>query len=120
MKELKKTNPRVLELIGDLKATSRESGAAIWRDTAKRLEKPRRGYAAVNLSKINRHTREDDKVLVPGKVLGAGDIDHKVTVAALGFSEQAISKIEAAGGKCLMIQEMMRIHPKGSGILIMR
>lgn len=120
MKNLKKTNPRVIRLIGDLKAASREANVAIWRDVAKRLEKPRRSYAAVNLSKINRHTGEDDRVLVAGKVLANGEIDHKVTVAALGFSEQAISKIESAGGKCLKIEEIMRLDPKGSRIIILR
>ncbi|NYT01875.1 MAG: 50S ribosomal protein L18e [Methanosarcinales archaeon] len=120
MKDLKKTNPRLARLIGDLKAASRESGVAIWRDVAKRLEKPRRSYAAINLSKINRHTSPDDKVLVAGKVLGAGDVDHKITVAALAFSTQAAAKIEMAGGKCLKIEELVKLYPEGSGVKILR
>lgn len=120
MKIIKKTNPRLVRLISDLKAASRESKAAIWRDVAERLEKPRRNYAAVNLSKINRHTGADDTVLVAGKVLGAGEIDHRVTVAALGFSEQAASKIVSAGGRCMKIEELIRLHPKGTGIKILR
>lgn len=115
-----KTNPRIARLIGDLKAASRESGAPLWRDIARRLEKPRRSYAAVNLSKINRHTRSDDIVLVAGKVLASGDLEHSVTVAALGFSSQAISKIQAAGGRCLAIERLVQEHPKGSGIKILR
>lgn len=115
-----KTNPRIVRLIGELKAASRESGAPLWRDIAKRLEKPNRNYAAINLSKINRHTQSNDTVLVAGKVLAAGDIEHSVTVAALNFSGQARSKILAAGGKCLMIENLMAEHPKGSGIKILR
>jgi len=120
MKRLEKTNPRIVRLIGDLKAASRENGAPLWRDIAKRLEKPRRSYAAINLSKINRHTQANDIVLVAGKVLAAGDIEHSVTVAALSFSGQAISKILSAGGKCLAIEKLMQEHPKGSGIKILR
>lgn len=51
-----KTNPRIVRLIGELKAATRDTGAPLWRDIARRLEKPSRNYAAVNLSKINRHT----------------------------------------------------------------
>ncbi|AET64347.1 50S ribosomal protein L18e [Methanothrix harundinacea] len=120
MKKVKKTNPGLVTLIDDLKAATRNDGSAIWRDVAKRLEKPRRNYAAVNVSKINRHTAPDDLVLVAGKVLGTGDLDHKVTVAALQFSEQAASKIKSAGGECLRIDELADKHPKGSGIIILR
>jgi large subunit ribosomal protein L18e len=115
-----KTNPRIVRLISELKAASRETGAPLWRDMAKRLEKPSRNYAAVNLSKINRHTQSNDTVLVAGKVLASGDLEHGVTVAALNFSSQAKSKILAAGGKCLAIEKLMAEHPKGSGIKILR
>lgn len=120
MKSSAKTNPSIIRLIDELKAASRENGAPLWRDIAKRLEKPRRNYAAVNLSKINRHTKSNDTVLVAGKVLAAGDLDHSVNVAALSFSSEASSKIEGAGGKCLAIGTLMQEHPKGSGIKILR
>ncbi len=120
MKKSAKTNPNTIRLIDELKAASRENGAPLWRDIAKRLEKPRRNYAAINLSKINRHTQSNDTVLVAGKVLASGDLDHSVTVAALNFSSEASSKIKAAGGKCMAIGKLMQEHPKGSGIKILR
>ena len=116
----KKTNPRIVRLINDLKAASRDNCVPLWRDVANRLEKPRRNYATVNLSKINRHTKSDDTVLVAGKVLAAGDIEHSVTIAALDFSSQAMSKIQGSGGKCLAIEKLVQEHPKGSGIRILR
>jgi large subunit ribosomal protein L18e len=115
-----KTNPRLIRLISDLKSASRDNETPLWRDIAKRLEKPRRNYAAINLSKINRHTQPEDIVLVAGKVLGTGDLDHKITVAALGFSGQAMSKIAARGGRCLDIELLVKEHPKGTGIKILR
>jgi large subunit ribosomal protein L18e len=120
MKANTKTNPGLNRLIANLKAASRQSGVPLWRDVAKRLEKPNRSYASVNISKINRHTSPQEVVLVAGKVLGSGDMDHGVTVAALGFSSQAEAKIKSAGGKCLGIDDLMTEHPKGSGIKILR
>jgi large subunit ribosomal protein L18e len=120
MKTIAKTNPRLVRLIDDLKAASRNNNVGLWRDIARRLEKPARNYAAVNLSKINRHTKPNDTVLVPGKVLACGNLEHSVTVAALGFSSQAISKIQSAGGKCLKIESLIQEQPKGSGIKILR
>jgi large subunit ribosomal protein L18e len=115
-----KTNPRLIFLINDLKAASRQHGVSLWRDIAKRLEKPRRNYAAVNLSKINRYTKNNDIVIVPGKVLATGEIDHSVIVSALSFSSQAAAKISAAGGKCLELNKLVQEHPEGTGIIILR
>jgi large subunit ribosomal protein L15 len=38
------------------------------------------------------------------KVLGNGDITSAVTVTANAFSKSAVSKIEAAGGKTIVIE----------------
>ncbi|MEC7272530.1 MAG: 50S ribosomal protein L18e, partial [Candidatus Thermoplasmatota archaeon] len=40
-KPVSKTNPNLVDLIGDLKAQSRETGAPLWRDVALRLSKSR-------------------------------------------------------------------------------
>ncbi len=120
VKIIRKTNPRIISLILTLKERANENSAPIWRDIAKRLEMPSRNYAAVNISKINRHTANDDVLLIPGKVLGAGLLDHPVTVAALTFSDSAVDKITEAGGKCLSLEEIMEANPKGSGIRIFR
>ena len=39
----------------------------------------------------------------PVKILGNGDISTKLTVSAHRFSESAKTKIEAAGGTCILI-----------------
>ncbi|MDD2439141.1 MAG: 50S ribosomal protein L18e [Methanosarcinaceae archaeon] len=116
----RKTNPRIVSLILTLKDRAYVENAPIWRDIAKRLESPAGMYAAVNVSKINRHSADNDVILVPGKVLGAGLLDHAVTVAALNFSVSAAEKITEAGGKCLSIEEIIEANPKGSGIRIFR
>ncbi|OEU77585.1 MAG: 50S ribosomal protein L18e [Desulfuromonadales bacterium C00003107] len=121
MQRNKKTNPRIVGLVEELKRIAREKEAPIWRDIAKRLEKPQRHYAEVNLSKINRYSNANDMIVVPGKVLSAGAIDKQVTVAALGFSKKAhekISEAEGGAGKCISIEELVKANPKGSGVKI--
>ncbi|MDY6931557.1 MAG: 50S ribosomal protein L18e [Halobacteriota archaeon] len=113
----RKSNPRLIGLVDNLKAKSREEEAPIWRDVAKRLEKPTRNYAEVNLSRINRHSTEGETVIVAGKVLGSGTIDHSINVAALDFSLSAREKVEEKG-KCYSIESLMEENPKGSGIRI--
>jgi len=119
---VKRTGPtdvNLRRLIRTLRKKSNEEEVSIWKDVAWRLEKPRRQKAEVNVSRINRYTKEGDTVIVPGSVLGAGKLEHRVTVAAWKFSETAKKKIKAAGGEVLTIEELVERNPKGSGVLIM-
>ena len=116
--ETEKTNPKITELIKSLKEKSYTEKAAIWKDIARKLEKSNRRQAEVNLSQINRHTKPDDLVLVPGKVLSSGTLEHKVQIAALNFSIKAAEKIDKAGGECLKINQLMEKNPTGTGVRI--
>jgi len=117
-KRIRSTNPDLVSLIRLLKKRSKENNAAIWRDVAGSLSKPKRSRVKVNVSKISRHSKENESVVVPGKVLGAGIIDHPVMVAALDFSQQARSKIVEAKGKCLSIAELVEENPDGANLRI--
>lgn len=118
MREPNITNPELIELIRLLKKQSRENKAKIWRDIAERLAKPRRKGIAVNLSRLNRYTQKNDVVIVPGKVLGTGELAHPITVAAFSFSKSAKEKITATKGKCLSFDELIKKNPKGSNVKI--
>ena len=118
VKKITKTNPNLIELIGNLKEKSYQENVSIWKDVARRLERSNRRKAQVNISKINRYSDDDETILIPGKVLGSGSIDHKVNVAALSFSQAAQEKILTAGGECLDIAEILEKNPKGSKIRI--
>lgn len=118
MKELKTTNPQLIELIRFLKKQSRKNKAEIWRTLAEHLAKSRRKRVAVNISRINRYTGEKDTVAVPGKVLGAGELNHPVTVAAFSFSKKAMEKIQKAKGTCLSLRELVEKNPEGSNVKI--
>jgi large subunit ribosomal protein L18e len=117
-RRIKSTNPDLISLIRLLGKKSKENNASIWQDVARKLSKPKRSRIKVNVSKINRHSKENEGIVVPGKVLGAGIISHPVTVAALAFSQQAKSKIVKAKGKCLSIAEIAEENPDGSNLRI--
>lgn len=73
---------------------------------------------AVNLSRISRASKEGEVVVIPGKVLGDGELTHKVTVVAHSYSQAALDKIKAAKCEALTIEEFMKKNPKGSGRII--
>jgi large subunit ribosomal protein L18e len=115
-----KTNPRLVKLVQDLKTKSHEEKVAIWKDVAKRLERPTRNYTEVNVGQINRHVLEGETALVPGKVLGSGVLDNSVTVVALDFSLSARDKITNVKGKCLTIEQLIEENPSGKGVRIIQ
>lgn len=115
----RKTNPNLVSLIKHLKDASRLNEAPVWRDIALRLEGPMRNWAEVNVGKLNRYAGENEVVVIPGKLLGAGEIAKKVTVAAYRSSGQAKDKIVKAGGKNVSIEELVAMNPKGSNVRIM-
>jgi large subunit ribosomal protein L18e len=118
VRKLRSPNPELINMVHFLKKQSKENSAPIWLDIAGRLTKPRRQRVAINVSHLNRYTEKNQTVVVPGKVLGTGVIDHALTIAALAFSSKAREKIGAANGKCLSFSEVVKKNPKGSKIKI--
>ncbi len=119
MRQVKSQNPELLKLLRSLRKKAKENDAAIWRDVASSLSASKRRRVAVNLSRLNRYTKEKDVVVVPGKVLGSGRLEHPIIVAAFTFSSEARSKIIQAKGKCVPISKLLEDNPKGSNIKIM-
>ena|SRR3990170_6229245 len=119
MAKTPKTNPRLHRLVRELRDLSRENEAPIWRDLAERLERSRRNWSEVNLSRLNRYASKGEQVVVPGVLLATGDISVPITVAAFRASEAARRKVEAAGGKSLSLLELAVQNPKGSGVRIL-
>ena len=114
----KKSNPILRETIYQLKRVSRENDAPVWRDVAKRLERSRRNWSEVNISKLS-FLEEGETAVIAGKLLGAGLIDRAVKVAAFSYSESAAQKITSAGGEIMSIPDLAKQNPKGSNVRIM-
>ncbi len=112
------SNINLQELIRELKTQSIKNNQPIWKRVASDLEKPNRQRRIVNLSKISRYTKEGEIIVIPGKVLGAGDLNHKLTVAAWRFSKEAKSKILSNKSKAISINELMKSNIKGKKVRI--
>ncbi len=119
MKRTGPTNYLIIRLARELRKAGNENNAKVWHRVAELILRPTRKRVEVNLSKINRYAKENEIVVVPGKVLGSGTLDKPVTVAALSFSKGAILKIKSAGGKAITISELLKENPKGSRVRIM-
>ncbi len=116
-KMTKTTNENLLGLVKELKKAS-HSEAAIWGRIADDLSAAVSRKRAVNLSRLNHFTKDNEVVVVPGKVLGGGDLDHKLTIAAFAFSRSAEEAIQKSKGKAITIKELFAQNPKGKGVRI--
>lgn len=118
MKRTGPTHAQLRTLIIELRRHSLASDAPLWRRIADDLVRPTRMRRVVNLHRISRNTAPDDVVIVPGKVLSDGELDHKLTVAAFTFSKSAKEKIKSIGGTVATIDELMRSNAQGTKIKI--
>jgi len=118
MKRTGPTNPILQSVIQELKKRSNEHSINLWKRVANDLEKPTRQRRVVNLSSISRYTKENEIVVVPGKVLGAGNLEHKLTISAFQFSNGAKEKIERVGAKIIPLLELSKENPSGKGVRI--
>jgi large subunit ribosomal protein L18e len=103
-----------------LEKTGRKQKAPIWMQASGLLSSDGKERVEVNLGRISRVAGDGEAVFVPGKVLGTGVIDRKVTVGAFRFSAGARSKIEASGGSALTVEQFIKKFPKGSGVRLVR
>ena len=106
----KKTNPEIVETI----RLARKNKA--WVEIASSLSTPKRKRVELNLDEINDQVKEGDKIVVPGKILGVGEIDKKIKIIAINFSEGAKEKLlKSKIGICKIIEEI-KINPEAKGV----
>jgi len=117
-KRTEPTNPNLRNLIENLKKLGTEKNILLWKRVANDLGKPNRNRRIVNLSRINRYTKENEIIIVPGKILGDGVLDHKLTIAAFSYSKAALEKINKAQAKAMSIPDLMQEDIKGKRIRI--
>ena len=112
------TNPQIKGVIEDIRSKGYKEKLPFLIEISKKLETSRRKRAEVNLSKLDRVSKEKETVIVPGKVLSAGILRKPIIVAAASFSMSAVDKIEKAGGKTMSIDELVKQNPRGKDVRI--
>ncbi len=113
------TNPLLKQLIEDLKKKSYQIGSPFLKDISEKLNKPRRQRVEVNLADINRNTKQGDTVIVPGVVLGYGELTKSITISAWKFSKPALEKIKKSKSNAISIKELVIKNPRGTDVKIL-
>jgi len=111
-------NQVVLHMVKDLKQASKKNEAPIWSRLAKLAIKPSSAKRVVNLSRINKTTKDNDILFVPGKVLGTGNMSHKITLSSFSMSVTAAKKIIQTGGSIITYSDMIKKYQTGKGVII--
>jgi large subunit ribosomal protein L18e len=109
-----KTNEKLAELI--LEANKNEK----WREIAGILSGPLRKKIEINLDKLDKLTKENEKVLIPGKILAMGNISKKIKIIALNFSEKAKEKLIKSGCEVSDIYNEIKFNPDAKGFKVLK
>ena len=112
------TNPLLKNIIEEMRTLGYKQKIPFLIKLADELNTPRRSRAEVDLSELNKICKENDIVVVPGKVLGSGILKKRLHVAAVSFSMKAVEQIHKLGGSTMSIGELIKQHPKGSKVRI--
>jgi len=107
----KKENPE-LKLLVD---TLRKKGS-FWQEVSVMLVRSKRQSIKVNLAKLEKETKDGDVIVVPGKILGSGIINHKLTLGALSYSLSVKDKMKKV--KILSLDKMAEDYKNGKGVKI--
>ncbi len=111
-------DPNGIKLVKELKQAAKKEDAGIWKRLAGELDRGRQNRRNVNIWRINKHTTDGETIVVPGKILGSGNLSHKLNIAAFKFTEGARHKIEKSGSKILSMSELIKKNPHGSNVRI--
>jgi large subunit ribosomal protein L18e len=112
------TNQVVIQMVKTLRGASKKNNAPIWEKLAELALKPTRAKRTLNLGQIDKFASDNDVIIVPGKVLGTGNLSHKITLCSFSISASGAKKIAESGGKILDISQIIKNHPTGKGVKI--
>lgn len=112
------TDGVIADTLWTLRKASKKTKAPLWKDLERRLLNSRSNRREVNLDKLSKFTKEGDVIIVPGKLLGAGNLGHSVIVFAYSVSKLASKKVKEAGGQILALADLVEKYPHGSGVKI--
>lgn len=114
MKRTGPTNINLRKLINSLK----KNKSKLWERIVEELERPTRQRREVNLTKLNRYTKDGDVVIIPGKLLAEGELKKKITISVWNYSQKAAEKMKVSGSKLISIQKLFEQNPEGKKVKI--
>ena len=112
------TGQVILQMAKQLRGASKKNNAPIWLKLAELALKPSRNRRVINLGQLDKFVNDNDVVVVPGKVLGTGNISHKITLCSFSISTTGAKKVTQSGGKLVDFTHLIKNHPTGKGVKI--
>lgn len=110
VRKARKTNP---EIVATISAASEHKE---WLAFAKIISSSTRKYTSINISDIEKMSKEGDIIVVAGKVLGSGDLTKKIRICALGASQSALNKLKKTKSEYAQVMDEIKKNPKASGV----
>ena len=112
------TNQIVLHMAKELRVASKKNKAPRWSRLAEMALKPTRARRVLNLGQLDKFVNDNDIVVVPGKILGTGNISHKITLCSFSISSSGAKKVVQSGGKIIDVAQLIKNNPTGKGVKI--
>jgi ribosomal protein L18E len=119
LRQIRKENPELRRILVELRKAARANAAPVWGAVAEQLNRPRHHQVPLNVGHLDRLAGPNEIVVVAGSVLASGNLTKPVVVGAHRFSPAAREKIHAAGGRALMLHELVHAHPDGRGVRLL-
>jgi large subunit ribosomal protein L18e len=110
----RKTNPQLAA------TASLASKSPAWFKFAKLFSQSTRKHSAVNLGKIDTQTSMGDTIIVPGRVLGVGEITKKVRICSFGISKEARENLKKTRSEWIHVLDEIKKNPKAEGIKVIK
>ena len=124
MKVVKTKNPYNRLLIKLYKFLSRRTDSKFCATVLKRLHMSKVNQPPIGLHRLSKYMskKEGKTAVIVGKVTDDVRMMEcpKMSVCALGFTENARKRIIAAGGECLTFDQLALKAPKGSNTVLLR
>jgi len=112
-KKMKKKTDKML--VGTILNTKKREG---WLKVSNMISTSSRKRISLNLNQIDKQSKDGETIVVPGKVLGEGELNKKVKIVALKFSESAKAKLKKNKIEILNIDEEVKNNPEAKKVKI--
>ena len=100
------------------KSAAKSTKKPVFKRAVKMLSKKTNQLAKVNVGKLDSISPEGGVILVPGKVLGEGEVGKALHVGAVAYTSSAADKITSAGGEALLIKDFIVKYAEAKGVFL--
>ena len=112
----RKLNPEIVETIILAKKNKK------WIEAAGMLASPRRKKLSLNFDEIEKKAEKikENIIVVPGKVLGDGELKKKIKLVALSFSKHAEEKLKKGKADFSTIKDEIKSNPEAKNVKVLK